>query len=169
MSSSYTTSDTATFTLTHAKYLASKVRTDLMRMHHLYGGVPTVSDIDAYEEELTALLKAGYVSRVTYGFKRNGSFISPSLKYEAHELAAGDDRPGKVPRGEDVSGAHFSSYLAYSAKWGQLSPAEKKKFKEDLPVNRVTAEEPGVDGYYSTDKTYSAGGTSMSRSVVRNY
>ena len=37
MSYSYSVTDTATFTRTHAKHIAAKVATDLKRMHRFYG------------------------------------------------------------------------------------------------------------------------------------
>lgn len=170
MTGSYTYSDSTTFTLTHAKRLASKVRTDLMRVHRLYGGQPSVASIDKYETEITALLHAGYLKRVTYGFKKNGNYISPTLKYEASDLASNgiDDRPGKIPIGQDVSGATFYSFLSYSSKWFALSTQDQESFENGLPYQRTTADEPGVTGYFASDKTYSAGGRSMNRSVVRN-
>ena len=41
----------------------------------------------------------------TYGFKRNGQWIEPTLKYAARDLAgasAGDDDPGRVLPGKDI-------------------------------------------------------------------
>ena len=170
MSGSYTLSESDTFTLTHAKYLSSKVRTDLMRIHRLYDGEPTVREINEYEEELTALFHKGYLKRVQYGFKRNGQFVSPTLSYEASELSSGgvDDRPGKIPVGANIIGANFTSFLSYSDKWFALSSSEQASFKSGLPFQRVSGSEPTVAGYYQTDKTYSAGGHSMNRSVVRS-
>ena len=37
MSTSFTITETTTFTLTHAKYMAAKVATDLKRMQRFYG------------------------------------------------------------------------------------------------------------------------------------
>ncbi len=39
MSYSYTTVETKTFTLTHAKHLAAKVAADLKRLQRLYGNI----------------------------------------------------------------------------------------------------------------------------------
>lgn len=171
MSSSYTVSESATFTLTHAKYLASKVRTDLMRIHRLYDGVPSVSRIDAFEAEITALLHNGYLESVIYGFKQGGNYISPTVRYEASELAGHgiDDRPGKIPVGENINGAVFGSYLVYSSKWHALSQIEQDQFEGGLPFQRPSGDEPGVTGYYLNDKVYSAAGQAMNRSVVRSY
>lgn len=170
MTGSYTYSDSTTFTLTHAKHLASKVRTDLMRIHRLYDNQPSIAMIDKYETEITALLRAGYLKQVTFGFKKNGNYISPTLRYEATDLANNgiDDRPGKIPIGKDVTGATFHSYLIYSSKWFSLTKNEQDAFENGMPYKRTNADEPGVTGYFSSDKTYSSGGRAMNRSVVRN-
>jgi len=39
MSYSYTTTETKTFALTHARHLAAKVATDLKRLQRFYGGI----------------------------------------------------------------------------------------------------------------------------------
>ena len=72
--STYTTSTTASFTMTHAKYLSSKVAADLKRMQRFYGS-PSDAWIADYEAELASLLKHGYLASVTYGYKRDGNFI----------------------------------------------------------------------------------------------
>jgi hypothetical protein len=74
MTYSSTSSNTQTFTLTHAKYLASKVATDLKRMQRLYGS-PSDYQINNFESELTEFLRNGFLSEVTYGFKRNDNWI----------------------------------------------------------------------------------------------
>ena len=50
MSSSYTDTTTETFTILHARYLASKVATDLQKFHRFYNGQPTLEWIEKYEE-----------------------------------------------------------------------------------------------------------------------
>ena len=57
MSYSFTLSETATFTVTHARHMAAKVATDLKRMQRFYG-VPNDCAITAYETEVIELLKA---------------------------------------------------------------------------------------------------------------
>ena len=113
MSQSYTLSETTTFTVTHAKHIAAKVATDLKRLQRLYGQ-PDDARIAKYEAEATALLKAGYLGTVTYGYRRNGQWIEPTLRFTARDLAetaANDDVPGKVRPGANISGASFYSYL----------------------------------------------------------
>ncbi|WP_300532629.1 hypothetical protein [Maricaulis sp.] len=170
MSGSYTVSNTTTFTLTHAKYLASKVRTDLMRMHRYYGK-PSLNEIDEYEEEVTAFLKEGYLGEVWYGFRRDEKWIEPSLKYTARDLSGdgADDRPGLLPTRKDIEGASFYSYLTYSSRWNALSETEKEAFRSKLAVKRVGAPKPEISGYLSSDQTYSAGGRALNRSVVKGY
>ena len=171
MSTSYTLSDTTTFTVTHARHMAAKVATDLKRMQRFYGR-PFDLDIDRYEVEITELLKEGLLAAVAYGFRRNGNWIEPTLRYSARDLAGGsanDDDPGRVRPGKDISNATFYSFLTYSAAWDRLSEAEKEAFKVRLPFNRGTAPEPGITGYLASDLTYSAGGRALDRSSVRSF
>ncbi len=78
----------------------SKVATDLKRVQRFYGD-PSDTRIANYETELIELLKAGFLSEVTYGYQRNGSWIEPTLRYTAKDLqgmAANDDDPGRCAR-----------------------------------------------------------------------
>ncbi|MEW5424095.1 hypothetical protein [Amorphus sp. 3PC139-8] len=171
MSSSYTITETQTFTVTHARHMASKVATDLKRMQRFYGQ-PSDIKIADFEEEMVALLKAGYLGTVTYGFRRDGEMINPTLIYTAHELAGvsvNDDDPGRIRPGADISGASFYSYMTYSSAWSQLSQADKEAFEVSLPIQRTSAPEPGINGYVVSDKTYSSGGRSLNRETVRSW
>src|SRR4029077_7384728 len=78
MSYSYTLSETQTFTVTHARHMAAKVATDLKRMQRLYGS-PDDTRIANFEAEITEFLKEGYLGTVTYGYKRDGNWIEPTL------------------------------------------------------------------------------------------
>lgn len=171
MSSSYTLTEVLTFTLTNAKHMASKVSTDLKRMQRFYGS-PNDIKIADFESELIAFIKAGYLGTVTYGFKRDGKWIEPTIRYEAHDLYGSpgdDDDPGKVRPGLDISGASFSSYLTYSSSWNQLTSEEQSAFQRNLPFERQGAPEPQINGTISRDLTYSSGGRSLNRSSVRSY
>ena len=123
MSYSFTATETKTFTLTHAKHLAAKVTADLKRLQRLYGDVSD-ERIAQFEGEAAELLRQGYLGTVTYGFKRDGSWIEPTLRYTASDLANGgtDDDPGRVRPGINISGASFHSYLTYSSAWWALTP-----------------------------------------------
>lgn len=170
MSSTFTYTEATTFTVTHARHLAAKVATDLKRMQRFYGA-PSDARIEELQAELTELLKLGYVERVLYGFKRDGQWIEPTLRYTAHELfgASGDDDPGKVRPGADISGATFSSYLVRTSAWWQLSADARLRIESELPVQRTGADEPTVAGghYFEDDKTYSSGSRALNRSSVR--
>jgi hypothetical protein len=171
MSYSYTQTGSQTFTVTYARYLASKVATDLMRIHRLYGS-PTESRIQQFETELTELLRNGYVDNVTYGFQKNGNWIEPTIRYTARELSAlsnADDDPGKIRPGADVSGALFTSYLSYSASFTALTLDQQEAFENTLPFQRSGSPTPGVTGYLQDDKSYSSGGRSLNRSSVKIY
>lgn len=169
--SSYSYTETTTFTVTHARHMAAKIATDLKRVQRLYGGL-TDQEIADYEAEATALMKAGYLDHVSYGFQRHGSWIEPTLRYSARDLAGGsanDDDPGRIKPGRDVSGAAFTSFLSYSSAYFQASDADRESFKSGLPFRRSTGTEPPVNGYLMSDRTYSAGGRALDRSIVRSY
>ena len=171
MSYSYTLSESASFTVTHARHMAAKVATDLKRMQRLYGS-PTDAGIADYEAEIIEFLKAGYLGTVAYGFRRNGNWIEPTLRYAARDLAGGaanDDDPGRVRPGANIIGATFYSYLTYSSSWGHATADDVEEFKKRLPFQRGGAPEPGISGYLSEDRTYSAGGRALNRASVRSY
>jgi len=171
MSYSYTLTEATTFTLTHAKHMAAKIATDLKRLQRLYG-LPSDTSIAKYETEATELLKAGYLGTLTLGFKRDGLWIEPTLRYTARDLAgisANDDDPGRIRPGANIAGASFYSYMTYSAAWDNLTQAQQDAFKERMPFYRGGAPEPGINGYFSSDRVYSAGGRALDRSTVRSY
>jgi len=151
--------------------MAAKVATDLKRMQRLYGS-PDDAAIAVYETEVIELLKAGYLGTVTYGFRRDGQWIEPSLRYTARDLAgasANDDDPGRVRPGANVTNATFYTYLTYSASWDSATSKERVEFSRCLPLERGGAPEPGISGYLSDDRTYSSGGRALNRATVRSY
>ena len=75
----------------------------------------------------------------------------------------------RISPGKDVSGASFHSFLTYTPAWDQLTEDEMKRFKATLPFSRTAGTEPGVSGYFSSDKTYSAGGHALYRTTVRSF
>ena len=171
MSSSYSYTESSTFTVTHARHMAAKVATDLKRMQRFYGK-PSDESIAQYEAEVIELLKAGYLGTVSYGFKRNGQWIEPMLRYTAQDLMgspANDDDPGKLRGSADVAGASFYSYLTYSSAWDHLTSAQKDQFKARMPFVRGGADEPTVNGYLVDDRTYSSGGRALIRASVRSF
>lgn len=167
MSYSFTDTATETFTLTHAKHISAKVATDLLRFTRFYRN-PSVEEINNYEIELTALLQAGYLEKVIYGFHRDGKWVE-ALMYHAlpDGTLAADDDPGKIRPGTDVPGESFTSQLWRNGKWRRLSQAEKDAFYSRLPISRSPATEmPIENGHWSTDLNYTAGGQGLSRSKI---
>lgn len=164
MSTTYT--QTETFTVTHAKHIASKVATDLLRLQRFYGS-PSDAQINEYEEELVALLKGDYLKEVTYGFKRNGYWVE-ALRY--HALPGGNltnDDPGRILPGVNVSGATFGSYLIHNSRWHALTQAQRTAFSAALSIDRGHGTEPQLEsGTWSTGLTYSAGGQGIGRSTI---
>ena len=170
--SSYTTTGTIsdTFTITHARHIASKVATDLLRFQRFYGS-PNNHRIDLYEAELTILLKYDAVDTVIYGFQRNGLWTMASARYVA--LPGGsirtDDDPGKIRPGFDVRNASFASFLTYSSRWWNLSATVRAHIKSELPFPRGSGSSSGLEtGSWAEDRNYSAGGRGLGRSTVRN-
>jgi hypothetical protein len=171
MTTTLTFSDSNTFTVTHARHIAAKVATDLKRMQRFYGA-PNDAAIERYENELMAFLKAGYLEKVSYGFRRNGLLIEPTLIYTARNLGAqagGDDDPGRVRPGADITGASFYSYLTQNAAWKALSTVQQAAFQTSLPFVRGGAPEPTVGGYLHQDRIYSSGGRALERATVRAF
>jgi hypothetical protein len=171
MSYSFSVSKSESFTVTHARQMAAKVATDLKRMQRFYGS-PCDTDIIGYESEVIEFLKKGYLGAVTYGYRRDGNWIEPTLRYTARDLAgaaANDDDPGKLRPGANVVGAEFHSYMTYSAAYHELSETERESFRKTLPFTRGGAPEPGINGYLSSDRTYSSGGRALDRATVRSW
>lgn len=171
MSYTYTQTESVTFTITHAKYLAAKVATDLKRIQRFYNS-PTDDMISKYEEELIQLLKNGYLEKITYGFRRNGNWIRPTVSYTAQELGSlqgTDDDPGKILPGADISGAFFGSFLEGSRGYLNLSTEDRQRFNNTLPFQRGDGSVPGAEGYFSQDRSYFSGGRALNRSTLNSY
>lgn len=165
MTTTQTLSSTATFTITHAKYLASKLAADLRQMQLFYGK-PSDLWIEHYVTEAVVLLVGGYLKCVTYGFKRNDRWVV-ALKYDAHVggVLLADDRAGRVKPGVNVIGASWTSFLEPSATFLTLSGADLERVEALLPFERGYGEEPRVSGAWMADRSYSNGGVSLQRQM----
>ena len=168
MSESYTLSDTETFTVAHARKIASKLATDLLRFQTLYGS-PSDRWIDDYEAEMIQLLKHDVVAYAEYGFKRSGKWTDAAVRYKA--LPGGtlvtDDDPGKIRPRLDIAGASFTSFLSYNSNWWKLTPSERDAIKQGCPFQRSSGEAPALEsGYWKDDLNYTAGSRGLGRSTV---
>lgn len=163
----YTTTDSKTFTVTHALHIAIKIGTDLKRMQRFYGE-PDDNRIKNYEREVVALLKEDYLDRIEYGFKTDGGVWRIALKYEARYggVLITDDDPGNVRPSVDITGCRFHSFLVTNYRWTFLSQEEQERVYKDAGVNfrRTEGSEPW--GNWIVDRTYSAGGRGVQRSSL---
>ncbi len=159
---------TTTFTRTHAREIASRVAADLRLMHRYYDGRPSLTEIDEYETEFVELLVGGYLYRSEYGFKKDGDRVV-SVRYTVRPGSDEPDRAGSIPATADVSGASFFSYLEYSSDFQALTSTEQQTVKNTLPFSRAPGSGPGNgSGYWTTDKTYGAGGVVASRETFKS-
>jgi hypothetical protein len=165
MTQSYTV--TESWSRTHARKVGGKVVADLRQMQQEYG-LPTEQWLEKYLSELVVLLGESVLKEVTYGFRRNDAWIV-ALRYTAdmNGNLIVDDRSGRVPRGVNVIGATWYSYLLKNSKWDGLSDAAKAAIEQELPFQREGAAEPSVGGVIQVgDKTYSSAGSGVKRSTI---
>lgn len=158
------------FTLTHAKYLASKVTADMLRCMQNYER-PALADINNYGTELALLLRDGYVAEYEFGFtKDNQRLLSWHYLVDSSGISSTDDRPGCIVSDVVVAGAAWFNQLNFSAAWVALPQGERDRIRAALPIQRVTEDGPkdGL-GYWANDLFYSASGVSLGRRTFRPY
>lgn len=165
----YTTTQSETFTVTHARHIVAKVAADLKRMQRFYGQ-PHDNDIDTYEKESTALLRGDYLDTITYGFHRGGVWVF-ALKYVARQggVLIADDTPGRVPLGVDTRGCQFASFLEGNGRWDALGEDAKRHVYADAGLRyfRVPGAGYGEGGRdWNADKVYSAAGRGVLRHTI---
>ncbi len=166
---SYTFTTTSTFTRTSARYIASKVMTDLRRMNSYYGW-PSEAEIEDYYGELVELLALGYVESIEYGFRRDGRRVVTLFYPFRVDGSLADDRAGGVYARADITGASWFSFLTYNDKWFHLSEGERARIQARLPIRRTTTQPPqDGSGYWITDRAYSADGVGAQRQTFRQY
>lgn len=162
-----TTTRTSSFTITEARYVTSKIASDLQSFKALYGYI-TDQKITDFAEEVALHLANDYLESVEYGLKRDDKVIF-SLKYDAKNGVLTNDRPGKIPDSLNTNGAVWYSYLIKNSKFDALSTAEQEAFKNKSPVTRVGAPSPvfSGNGYWSPDKSYAANSQGVNRNVFK--
>jgi hypothetical protein len=168
MSSSYTA--TASFTIIHARYLASKAAAD-MHLCAQYYGKPSEQQIRDYAEELAQYLNHGYLEEYEFGFQKDGKrVVSWRYKVDSNGTLTTDDRPGKVVPYVDITGAFFFNYLTQNSRFFKLPSREQTDFKATLPVQRTSGEPPSDgSGYWTSDRNYFSGGCGLSRQTFHPY
>lgn len=157
------------FTLTHAKKLASKVAADMRRCQGIYGQ-PSDAQINDFGTELAILLRDGYVAEYEFGYQKdNNRVVSWHYRVDSTGDLATDDRPGKIVQ-VSVEGCSRFNQLTPSTKWYKLSPEQRAEIRAEIPVQRGTSDGPkDGSGYWTMDRTYSSGGISMPRKTFQPY
>lgn len=165
MTYSYTTS--STFTITSARYLASKVAADLRQMQLFYGR-PTDIEITKFIEELVILMLNGWFKSIMYGFKRNNYWVI-ALEYEMFlgSIRATDDNAGRVKPGINTNMSSWYSILTKSVKFYNLSPFERARIEQLLPIKRTIGGAPQIRTSDLTGgKYYSRDGGALQRRTI---
>ncbi|MEV0545073.1 hypothetical protein [Nocardia salmonicida] len=155
----------SSFTITDARYVASKLGANLRNLNARYGK-PELSMIDDYIEETAQYLKAGYLDTVDFGFKDGDRWVL-RMRYTA---AAGgqlrDEPPGGLPSAVEVAGYSFCSYLKHNAAFSALPSDEQDAFEAGLPFQRSGAPEPtAAAGIHGNSSQYSRNGVGLSRDI----
>jgi len=167
VTSSYTLSESGTYSESSAKYVSSKIATDLRQVQRYYGR-PTNTEIDDYALEAALLSYRGFVDKVIYGFKRNGAWVLALEYTSVNGTLVADDRAGGIYRDAEVAGLPFTSFLHYNTSWSRFGGVERDAFIKVLPFTRTTAPAPGyTGGYHVSDRSYSANGSGFTRSTYR--
>ena len=161
----YSLTRTSTFTITEARYIASKLGADLRNLNARYGR-PRLDWIPDYVEETAQYLKASYLDYVDFGFKTGGEW-KLRLRYTA--VAGGqlrDDVPGGLPSALDVAPYEFHSFLSQNDAFHALTTTERASFKAALPIDRTPGTEPtAYAGSNGSTSQYSRSGQGLDRSL----
>jgi hypothetical protein len=168
MTLSYT--KTATFTIVHARYLASKVAAD-MHLCAQYYGKPSEQLVRDYAEELAQYLNEGYLEEYEFGYMKDGKRV---VTWRYHVDSSGnlttDDRPGKVVPYVDIAGATFFNYLTRNSRYFRLAWDDQFHFESRLPVKRTEGEAPSDGaGYWKSDRNYYSSGLGINRQTFQPF
>jgi hypothetical protein len=165
---SFSFTNTSTFTIVHARYIASKAAADMHLCAQYYGN-PTESRIREFAEELAQYLNARYLQEYEFGFKKDGKrIVSWRYRVDSNGLLTTDDRPGKVVAYVDVTGAVFFNFLTQNSRFFQLSHADQARFEAGLPIQRTGGEPPSDGaGYWTSDRNYYSAGCGMNRQTFQ--
>lgn len=169
MTYSKTISEVQTFTLSDAKYLASRIASDLEQMRLFYGK-PDEEHIQKLVVEAGMLLKFGLLDWVRYGYRKDNEWVF-AVSYTVNslgQLECADDSPGGIDANADIIGASWYSHLKTRTN-PQLTTEERETIEKNRPIDRVTAKEPGsANGTWVEDKTYYRNNTGLNRGQFRS-
>lgn len=166
--STYTYAET--FTRTHARHLSGRVTGDLRQSHMIYRS-PSEAMLEPYRIELEEMLVGGYLREYQFGFQRGGVTVW-ALRYvvEPGGLLSTSSVAGGVPARIDVTGAQFFNFMTYSDAWFALTDAQRSAVQAKSGIVRTTGSLPGSgSGYWATDRSYTAGGLTVQRTVFKEF
>lgn len=159
---------TETFTRTDARFLASRIASELEQVHIFYPGLLSAEAVAKHIQEVVELLSHRYMDCADYGFKRNDEWIF-RLRYKVRwdGWVVRNDESGGIPATINTVGAVFDSYMQYTEAFNMLTSDERLAFKKaNLPWVRVgAAETPLAAGPSSTSKTFGRNGVSIDRNL----
>lgn len=160
---------TETFNVTHARRLAAKVVADMHQCDLLYTKGPARVAIANYEQELVAMLAGGYIDSYEFGFQTSAGQRVLSWKYTvglSGDLEGG--RSGGIHAQANLAGASLFNFMATNAKWALLPSTEKSIVDDKHPIQRVEGKAPADgNGYWSSTRSYAAGGVALNRQEFR--
>lgn len=160
------------FTLTQAKYLASKVTADMRRCQQLYGE-PTDERINNLGTELSILLRDGYLKSFEFGYVRKADderVLTWRYEVDSSGSLTSNDRPGRIISGINISGSTLRTYLNKSSVWYALSEQQQTAIEALLPIKReACAEYKSGLGTWQKDLCYSSTGVAMVRETFKPY
>lgn len=174
MTGSYTQSSTETETLTNtqARFLASRIASDLTLVRIFHGhhsATLTEQHVIDLAFEAAALLRHGLLDSIKYGFQIGNEWVF-ALHYKVNQynqVEPTSDDPGSIIAASLPAGSNWLSSLTPRQN-PAYSDEQAAAIREKLPVQRYTAEEPGGTlGTWITDKSYGAGNVLVERAQFR--
>jgi len=160
---------TETFNVTHARKLAAKVVADMHQCNLLYTKGPTSAAISNYEQELVAMLAGGYIDFYEFGFQTSAAKRVLSWKYTvglSGDLEGG--RSGGLYAQAGLAGASLFNFMTTNTKWALLPSTEKSNVADKHPIHRIEGNPPADgNGYWSSTRSYAAGGVAVNRQEFR--
>ena len=167
-SNTFTTTSTSTFTIADAKYLASRIASDLTQIRLYYGHI-TEKKVQDFAVEAAILLKFGLLRSVKYGFRISDDWVYYVSYYVNNlgQLEASNNAPGDIDPTVDITGASWYSHLITRDN-PDLSDEQVAAIEQDLPIQRGTGAEPNSDnGILNNDRSYYRNGIGLARSQYK--
>jgi hypothetical protein len=164
-----TRSQTNTFTIADAQYLASRIASDLTQIR-LYYGYLTEQKVKDLAVEAAILLKFGLLKSVKYGFRKGDDWVYYVSYYvdDLGQLQASNDSPGDIDPTVDNTGASWYSHLEMREN-PDLNTEQVAAIKQDLPIQRTSGIEPNSNnGILNNDKSYYRNGIGLTRGQYRS-